>query len=174
MSTEKITLDMIDIKKMTRPSKAKLKHYGVFYDLTGRLSHDIYINNNKEIIAGYCSYLIAKNHNYTNFKVHLVNNNQLTKVVYCKHMLYKNGKIKLYHKTYAYVYPLKNAVVPGDIVKAKHKSYYNTLVVQSIEYYEKDSMPNITATIYKTTPYILSKDKDNNFIKTKRYNHQHS
>ena len=169
MRSEDITLDMINIKKMSRPHRAKLKHYGFYYELTGHLSHDIYIDKNKEIVAGYCSYLIAKKHNLPDYKIHFVTTDKLTKVVYCKHMHNKNNKIKLTHKLYAYKFPLKYAVVPGDIVIVKKQGYYNTLVVQSIEYYEKDSIPIITESISKITPFMLSKDSGNNLVITKLY-----
>lgn len=155
MNKNKLNLDDIKTIKMHKPKYSKLKHYETYFLETGKLCHDIYINENNEIVDGYCSYLISKKYNYIDVKIHMIKN-KFRKVVLCRFLKIKNNKTKLSNKKYWFKYSLKNAVVPGDVVLINNEHHKIPLVVEKVTHIDPMELNSITKGISKHTNHKYS------------------
>lgn len=107
----------IDVSGMTAPSKIKLKRYEDYYNLTKSLAHSIIVDEQGRIRDGYISYLLAWKYSANVNILSTWSSQPVKKIVIGKHVEWDGEKC--YEKSgkyYCWIYDLKEAVIPGDIL----------------------------------------------------------
>lgn len=133
--TNACQLEQIRTDGMAEPSPEKLEYYEAYYQATHRLAHGIVVDEDKKLRDGYISYLIARKHEAHPDILEAYADSPLKKVVMGQHVLEDNGKWKRKNgKWYLWTYSLKEAVVPGDILKVQTKKGPMYMCVDRIDY----------------------------------------
>ena len=131
-------LDEIDTAGMAAQSQAKVEHYKNYfsdkkiseYDLT--YPNVIVLNEKNELVDGYVTYLLMKERGLASAQCLLVpSGTVLKKYVYGVHLPGVNQKRP--EKSYAWAYPLREAVVPGDILLANTRCGRKLIKVTQVD-----------------------------------------
>ncbi len=133
-SISKCRLDEIQIEDMAEPEPDKVNKYRNYFEEHGISENNltypnpIVVDQNRKLLDGYISYLIMKERGYTYAECILENRgNTLKKYVYGIHMPGTN------EKKYKWSYPLRDAVVPGDILLAETSQGVKSVKVTGVE-----------------------------------------
>ena len=135
MQTNSCTLKEIDIQNMTEPSTVKYNRYEKYYLENTELSHGIIVDENRRIRDGYITYLLSEKYGCNVDIMEVPKGSPIAKLVIGHHVEYdaeqktyimKNGK------RYAWVYTIREAVVPGDILLVKTSMGYAYMQVEKI------------------------------------------
>ena len=120
---------------MSNPSPEKLWYYEEYYQKTHELPHAVVVDENRQLRDGYISWLLAKKYGVPAEVCEMVSAQPLRKIVKGVHVEFSDGKWrKKSDKRYIWIYPLKEPVVPGDILLANTKAGADFICVHRIEY----------------------------------------
>lgn len=117
--TNACTLGEIDQQRMTPPGDVKYSRYENYYLENKKLPHGIIVDENKQLRDGYISYLLAKKYGCKVDIMEVPKVSVIAKLVIGHHVEYHMEQNTYNTKTgrsYAWIYPLKEAVVVGDIL----------------------------------------------------------
>lgn len=129
----------IDVSRMTAPSKIKLKRYEDFYKSSKKMAHDIVVDENGKIRDGYISYLLAWKYDVHVKVLSTWKNKPVKKIVIGKHVKWDGEKaIEKGQKHYSWIYDLKEAVIPGDILLVHTEKGLAHMKVDKIDYITGD------------------------------------
>lgn len=130
-----VSLNNIDITGMSAPSEKKWKRYEDYYSLTKLLPHGIVVDENRKIRDGYISCLLAKKYELKPDILDSWSNKPVKKIVIGKHVNWdgENCSDKS-EKLYCWIYNLKEAVIPGDILLVNTRKGPAYMQVSRIEY----------------------------------------
>lgn len=114
----------------------KFKYYEDYYKRTGKLAHDIIVNEQCEIVDGYISYFLARKYDLSPDIFRCVNGAPVRKIVQGRHVARQDDeKWKIISdKFYSWVYTLRKPVVPGDILQVWTKKGLAHMQVDSVHY----------------------------------------
>ena len=119
MQTNSCSLKEIDIRHMTEPSVVKYNRYEKYYLENTELSHRIIVDENRKIRDGYIAYLLSEKYGCNVDITEVPKGSSIAKLVIGHHVEY-DAEQKTYvmrnDKRYAWVYTIREAVVPGDIL----------------------------------------------------------
>lgn len=119
MQTNSCSLKEIDIRHMTEPSVVKYNRYEKYYLENTELSHGIIVDENRKIRDGYIAYLLSEKYGCNVDITEVPKGSSIAKLVIGHHVEY-DAEQKTYvmrnDKRYAWVYTIREAVVPGDIL----------------------------------------------------------
>ena len=133
--TNACPLEKIQTDAMSEPSPEKLRYYEQYFEKTHELPHAIVVDENRQLRDGYVSYLLAKKYGVSAEVCEMVSGQPLRKIVKGVHVEFSDGKWrKKSDKRYIWIYPLKEPVVPGDILLANTKAGADFICVHRIEY----------------------------------------
>lgn len=125
----------IDVSGMTAPSKIKLEKYERYYNLTKSMPHSIIIDENRRIRDGYISYLLAWKYSADVEVLQAWSSQPIKKVVIGKHVNWDgNTCSEKSDKLYCWIYDLKEAVIPGDILTVHTCKGIDYMQVSEIRY----------------------------------------
>lgn len=131
----------IDCSGMSEPNSEKYKYYEDYFKKTGRMAHNILIDENNRIVDGYISLLLADKYkdsmkkwqNPEIFKVNAAVPH--AKVVFGRHVNVCGADITIRGPQYfAWIYDRREPVIPGDILKVDTKKGEAYMVVEKIKY----------------------------------------
>lgn len=132
---DSLRLDEIDVTGMSRPSQKKLLRYENYYHLTKRLAHNIVVDEKGKIRSGYISYLLAKKYAADVGVLSSWSNQPVKKAVLGRHICWDGAHyFEKSKKKYCWIYDLRDAVVPGDILLVYTRSGYAYMRVSRITY----------------------------------------
>lgn len=118
-SVDHCRLDDICIEGMSEPDPEKVKKYRSYFEEHGLSERIVTYPNpivngrDKKLLDGYISYLIMKEKGFTHAVCLLMEEGEAVKKYVC--VVHMPGKNK---KKYHWAYPLREAVVPGDLLLA--------------------------------------------------------
>ena len=93
------------------------------------------VDENKQLRDGYISWLLAKKYDVQADVYEMVSDQPLRKIVKGMHVELSGGKWRRKsERRYTWIYPLKEPVVPGDILLANTKAGADFICVHRIEY----------------------------------------
>lgn len=113
-------LEQVEVQKRecSEHLKDKLQCYEDYYKRTGKLAHDIIVNEENKLVDGYTSWYLAKKYDLRPDIFQCLNDAPVRKVVRGRHVYAKNEKWKIRNdKFYSWVYTLRKPVVPGDVLQ---------------------------------------------------------
>lgn len=119
MQTNICALEEIDIHHMTEPSAVKYNRYEKYYLKNTELAHGIIVDESRKIRDGYISYLLSKEYGYNVDIMEVPKESPVSKLVIGHHVEYDAAQKTYVMKTskrYTWVYTIREAVVPGDIL----------------------------------------------------------
>lgn len=133
--TNAFELEAIDVSGMTMPSESKMRRYEEYYNQTGLLPHPIIVDENGKLRDGYISYLLAKKYNAKVDIMSSRSNLPVKKIVTGSHVAWdgENYSAKA-RKFYSWIYDLKKAVLPGDILLVHTRKGLRYMRVARIDY----------------------------------------
>ena len=132
---DKVRLENIDVSGMTAPPKKKLKRYEDYYNETKSVAHSIVIDEKGRIRDGYVSYLLAWKYSVNVEVLSSWSSQPVKKIVIGRHVRWDGEKyVEKSKKAYCWIYDLKDAVIPGDILLAHTKKGPDYMRVSRIEY----------------------------------------
>lgn len=121
--TIRCRLDEINVDAMTEPDPQKMNHYRLYFKNRGiseyclTYPNVIVVNEKKELLDGYVTYLLMRERGLTWAECVLANSDvPLKKYIYGIYLPEDNKRGS--QKEYCWAYPLNQAVVPGDILLA--------------------------------------------------------
>lgn len=117
--TNSCTLEEIDRQYMTKPSDIKYNRYERNYLEKKELAHGIIVDESKKIRDGYISYLLAEKYRCKVDIIEVPKESSIAKLVIGQHVEYDTQQkvyVKKASKRYAWIYTLRDAVLPGDIL----------------------------------------------------------
>lgn len=136
-----ISFSDIDCSGMVEPKSEKYMYYEDYFKKTGRMAHNILIDENNQIVDGYVSLLIADKHKdnmkkWQNPEIYKVNALvPHAKVVIGRHVDMSGTDIIIKEPQYfAWIYNKKEPVVPGDVLKVNTRKGEAYMVVEKIKY----------------------------------------
>ena len=128
-------LKEIDIQNMTEPSTVKYNRYEKYYLENTELSHGIIVDENRRIRDGYIAYLLLEKYGCNVDIMEVPKGSPIAKLVIGHHVEY-DAEQKTYvmktGKRYAWVYTIREAVVPGDILLVQTSKGYAYMQVDKI------------------------------------------
>ena len=133
--TNACDLDKIELHHMTKPSPVKHTRYERYYLENKELAHGIIVDETKQIRDGYISYLLAKKYRCMVNIIEVPKESAISKLVIGHHVEYdkvKNTYIIKSSKRYAWIYNLKEAVIPGDILLVQTSKGHAFMQVEKI------------------------------------------
>lgn len=132
-------LDKIQLKKMGKPSPKKFARYENYFKKEGKLAHDIVVDEHGRLRDGYISYLLAEKYQLPDTRVSVVEalaSQPVYKVVLGRHVE-KRADGKGYEvknqNVYTWLYSLRAAVVPGDILVVGSRKGNQIIRVDRVE-----------------------------------------
>ena len=135
MQTNSCTLGEIDIQHMTEPSTVKYNRYEEFYLENNELAHGIIVDENRKIRDGYIAYLLSEKYGCKVDITEVPKGSPIAKLVIGHHVKYDKEQ-KMYvmksDKRYAWVYTIREAVVPGDVLLVRTSKGYAYMQVDKI------------------------------------------
>lgn len=128
-------LGYVKVDHMTEPEKKKFLYYEEYYKNTGKLAHELVIDEKRQLRDGYISYLLAVKYGLMP-KVYEAFACQPQKKIVCgRHVEKMDGEWKIKSdKTYCWVYNLVDPVVPGDILEVYTRRGTAYMRVEEIKY----------------------------------------
>lgn len=130
-----ITLKDIDVSGMSAPSQIKLQKYEDYYHLTKSFAHPIIVDEHGRIRSGYISYLLAWKYSAHVDILTTWRNQPVKKLVIGKHVHWDGAKYTDKGQNYyRWIYDLREAVVPGDILLVHTRKGPDYMRVSRIEY----------------------------------------
>lgn len=114
-------LDQIRVREGWETKKEaaeKLQYYESYYKCTGKLAHDIMVDEENRLVDGFTSCYLAKKYGLNVDVFQCLNGAPVKKVVRGRHVTAKDEKWKIANdKFYSWVYTLRKPVVPGDVLQ---------------------------------------------------------
>ena len=109
--------DITDIE-LSDHLREKLQYYEAYYKRTGKLAHDIIVDEENRLVDGFTSWYLAKRYNLNVDVFQCLNGAPVKKVVRGRHVVAKDEKWKIANdKFYSWVYTLRKPVIPGDVLQ---------------------------------------------------------
>ena len=121
--TNSCGLDEVVIKGMSPVREDKLKKYEEYFDRKHEFAHGIVVDENNVLRDGYATYIIAKEKNASAAIMCARSTQPIRKIVRGMHVRKtKDGfEYKSDSRAYIWYYDLREAVVPGDILRVRTK-----------------------------------------------------
>lgn len=135
MQTNSCALKEIDIQHMTEPSTVKYNRYEKYYLENNELTHGIIVDKNRKIRDGYIAYLLSKKYDCNVDIMEVPKESPIAKLVIGHHVEYDTEQKTYVMKTdkrYAWIYTIREAVVPGDILLVRTNKGYAYMQVDKI------------------------------------------
>ena len=117
--TNACALEEVDVQHMTKPGDIKYNRYEQYYLTNHELAHEIIIDDDKKIRDGYISYLLAEKYGCKVDIMEVPKDSPIAKLVIGHHVKYDSEQkpyVTNTDKRYAWIYAIREAVVPGDIL----------------------------------------------------------
>ena len=125
----------VDVSHMMAPSPKKMKRYEEFYRKHHKLAQDILVDEKGNLRDGYTSYLLAMKYGADAAIMEVWSFKPIRKVVSGKLVDWNGREYTVQSdKVYRWVYNLKKAVIPGDILSVRTRKGYAYMLVSGIEY----------------------------------------
>lgn len=136
-TTNACKLEEIDVQHMEEPGDDKYGRYEKCYLETKECPPAIVVDETKKIRDGYISYLLARKYGCRVDIIEVPKESAVSKLVIGKHMVYNEEQQVYVAKTgkrYLWIYDLRDAVVPGDILLVQARKGYAYMQVEKITY----------------------------------------
>ena len=128
-------LSEVVIKGMSPVGGNKLKTYEEYYDGKKRFAHGIVVDENNILRDGYATYLIAKEKNAAPEIMCARSTQPVRKIVHGIHVRKtEDGYEDKSDRIYVWYYDLKEAVVPGDILRVRTRFGKDLIRVCKVSY----------------------------------------
>lgn len=150
--TNACALEEIRVDHMSKPSSAKFRYYEEYYQASYKLAHGIVVDEDRRLREGYVSYLLAKKYGVRPDVYEAYAGQPLSKIVNGVHVSPNGGAWRRKgKKRYAWKYPLRKPVVPGDILKVETKEGYAFICVDDVGYVTGEEFCGKYANVVKHT-----------------------
>jgi hypothetical protein len=133
--TDACELGDISVNGMSEPSNVKFQRYEQYYQSTHKLAHPIAVDEKCKLRDGYISYLLAVKYGLHPDIYEALSDQPVRKIVRGMHVTYReNTWENTANKSYKWIYNLREAVIPGDILQVHVNHGLAFMRVDSIYY----------------------------------------
>lgn len=133
--TSILNLDKINVSGMTVPKPEKLEYYERFFLEEGRFACDVVVDEAWNLRTGYVSYLLARKYGVRPQIFEIRAACPIAKVVSGRYVRYAAWEWSAAgSKWNSRVYPLKEPVVPGDILRVEAGRGTAYMLVEKVEH----------------------------------------
>ena len=128
-------IDKLCTEHMVKPSEERYKYYENYYLKTNELPHAIIVDENRNLVDGYISYLLAKKYTVHPDIMEKWSDQPIRKIVLGRHVrkVIDGYQIKC-NKVFVWIYNIKDPVVKGDLLQVHTRKGLDYIVVDSVSY----------------------------------------
>jgi hypothetical protein len=139
-NTNACELESINVSGMSAVSVPKFTRYYKYYKQNKEYVHEIVVDENNNIRAGFTTYLIAKETGDNPNIIRVRSNQPIKKVVSGQHIIIKDGIFRgKKKKTYIWEYTLDTPVIPGDVLEVITEKGSDYMVVDKVAFVAGES-----------------------------------
>lgn len=135
--TNACALGEINVQHMLKPGDIKYSRYEKYYQENKKPAHGIIVDEDKKIRDGYISYMLAEKYGFNVDIIEAPKGSPVSKLVIGHHVEYDTDQKAYVQKTskeYAWIYKLREAVVPGDVLLVQARGGSAYMQVDKITY----------------------------------------